>query len=296
VSQASPVLGVIGLGAMGGRVAARLTAAGTVHGYDRSEAALEAAAGHGVRRAASAEEVAELADVLVLSLPMPDDVVGTARDVLAARLRPGSVVVDLSTIDPASARAAAEAVAQAGAVYLDAPVLGRPDKVGNWTLVAGGDEAAVEQVRPLLEGTVARAVVRTGDVGSGSVVKLLNNLMFGAINAVTAEVLTTAKAAGVDPAEFARIVAESGAATVSNLFKELAPKIAAGDFAPAFALGLLEKDNRLAVALARETGTPAFIGTAVDQVNRLSLDRGLGGLDTGAVQRLYEDLSRGSAA
>jgi 3-hydroxyisobutyrate dehydrogenase-like beta-hydroxyacid dehydrogenase len=283
--------GVIGLGAMGGRVAARLASAGPVHGHDLSEARLAEAAESGVVPAGSAGEVAERAGVLVLSLPGPADVTGLAADVLAHRLRPGSVVVDISTIDPDSARAAARSVASAGAVYLDAPVLGRPDKCGHWTLTAGGDPDAVERVRPLLEKTIARAVVRIGDVGAGSVVKLLNNLMFGAINAVTAEALAITRLAGVDPEVFARTVADSGAATVSNLFRELAPKIVAGDHAPAFALGLLEKDNRLALELARASGSPAFIATAVDQVNRLALLKGLGGEDTGAVHLLYTALA-----
>ncbi|MFA1545977.1 NAD-binding protein [Actinomadura chokoriensis] len=138
---------------------------------------------------------------------------------------------------------------------------------------------------------MAAAVVRIGEVGAGSVVKLLNNLMFGAINAVTAEALAICRAAGVDPEVFARTVADSGAATVSNLFRELAPKIVQGDHAPTFALALLEKDNRLALALARESGSPAFIATAVDQLNRLALFRGLGAEDTGAVHRLYAELA-----
>ena len=284
-------VGVVGLGAMGGRAAARLAAAGPVVGYDLAPERLEDAAVSGVAAARDAGEVAERADVVLVSLPEPADVTRLAEEVLAGRLREGAVVVDISTIDPGSARTAARAVASAGAAYVDAPVLGRPAACGRWTLTAGGDAAAVDHVRPLLEGTIARAVVRIGDVGAGSVVKLLNNLMFGAINAVTAEVVAIAARAGVDPAVFVGTVADSGAATVSGLFRELAPRIVAGDHEPTFALGLLEKDNRLALALARDSGTPSFIATAVDQVNRLALDQGLGELDTGAVHRLYEALA-----
>ncbi|MQY02682.1 NAD(P)-dependent oxidoreductase [Actinomadura macrotermitis] len=281
---------VIGLGAMGGRAAARLAADHPTLGYDLSPAAREAAAQQGVQIVDTPEQAAK-ADVVLLSLPMPADVVAVAEDVLASHLGEGAVVVDLSTIDPAGAQTAAAAVAARGAVYLDAPVLGRPARCGAWTLTAGGDAAAVERVRPLLEATIARAVVRVGDVGAGSVVKLLNNLMFGAINAVTAEVLTICRLAGVDPALFAGTVAESGAATVSGLFRELAPKIVEGDLTPAFALDLLAKDNRLAVALAGASGAPTLIGSAVDQVNRLAVARGYGALDTAAVHRLYADLS-----
>jgi 3-hydroxyisobutyrate dehydrogenase len=286
------VVGVIGLGNMGGPAAARLATTHPTWGYDVSLERMNLAAKQGVRLTGEPTEIASRCDVLVLSLPMPADVVGFAEQVVGGHGRPGGVVVDLSTIDPGSARTAAEHCAGRGVDYLDAPVLGRPDRCGSWTLVVGGPQERVDEIRPLLEANVAARVVRAGDVGAGSVMKLMNNLMFGAINAVTAEVLNTCRLAGVDPDLFVRTVSDSGAAAVSNLFREIGPKMVSGDYSPTFAQALLEKDNRLAVQVAEDVGCPTWIGSAVSAVNQLALSDGLGDQDSAAVHQVYAARSR----
>lgn len=281
---------VIGLGAMGGRAAARLVEAGAaVHGYDPSPRARASAEESGIR---GHESITTLpaADVYVLSLPRPTDVLAVVGQALED-LSESTVVVDLSTIDPETARTAAERIGASGASYLDAPVLGRPAGCGDWTLSVGGSHDAVERVRPLLESSVAKWVAHIGEVGTGTVVKLLNNLMFGGINAVTAEAFNIARLAGVDPRTFTNVIAESGAATVSGLFRDLGAKIPAGDFSPTFGLGLLQKDNRLALELAEHSGSPAFMAHCVDQLNTLSARQGWASEDTAAVYRLYARLS-----
>lgn len=287
---------IIGLGTMGGRVAAKLAEAGRqVAGFDLSTAALDAAAKAGVETSGDRDAVVAGADLIVLSLPRPEHVVQAAESGLTAA-KPGSIVVDLSTIDPGSAKKAAELLATQSVTYVDAPVLGRPEGCGNWTLAAGGTAASVGFAGEQLEGVVARKVVHVGDVGAGSVVKILNNLMFGAINAVTAEALNTCRLAGVDPEMFTNTVAESGAATVSNLFRELAPKLNNNDYDPAFSLALLAKDNKLAIDLEREVGAASFVASCVDQVNTLAMDQGNATSDTGVVQELYRHVSRAATA
>ncbi|MGH3491131.1 MAG: NAD(P)-dependent oxidoreductase [Actinopolymorphaceae bacterium] len=282
---------VLGLGTMGGRVAAKLVENGhLVRGFDPSTTALGAAAAAGVQTCGDPADAVARARVVVLSLPGPEHVLSSVDGPLAGAAT-GTVVADLSTIDPDTARQAAQRLAVSGVEYVDAPVLGRPDRCGAWTLPAGGSEDGVAEVRALLEGTVAREVRRVGDVGAGSILKVLNNLMFGAINAVTAEALNACRLAGLDPAVFVETVADSGAGTVSNLFKELGPRMSVADYAPTFALALLQKDNRLAVELARQVGAPAFIATAVDQVNSLAAQLGHGDQDSGAVLELYRTLS-----
>lgn len=277
---------VLGLGTMGSRIAAALASAGNeVRGFDPFAGAREVAAAAGVDVRDDAGDALDGAHIVVLSVPRPEHVLESARGPLSGAS--GAVVADLSTIDPGTAREAARLLAEHDVAYVDAPVLGRPDKIGNWTLPVGGGETAVDAVRAVLEGAVAKSVVRVGDVGAGSTVKLLNNLMFGAINAVTAEVLTASALAGVDPEVFVRTVADSGAATVSNLFRELAPKLLADDYSPAFSLGLLAKDNLLALELAREVGASAPIAEAVDAINVAAIELGHSADDTGAVQELY---------
>lgn len=282
---------VLGLGNMGGRSATRLAAAGaSVTGFDPLPAARDrAAAGGDVTVVDTADAAVRDAEVVLVSVPMPADVLAIARDVLAD-LPAATIVVDISTIDPTTAQEAARIVGASGATYVESPVLGRPEACGEWTLVAGGPADRIEHVRDLLEGSIAKQVVHAGDVGSGSTVKLLNNLMFGAINAVTAEVFNVARLAGVPPERFAAIVGTSGAATVSPLFGHLSRRIPEGDFSPNFGLGLLQKDNRLALQLARQVGGPSFLATTVDEVNALA-GRDWAAEDTSAVYRLYERLS-----
>lgn len=283
---------VIGLGTMGGRVAARLAGetGGQVRGYDPAPGACGAARAAGITVCDTAAEAVRDAGVVILSLPRPEHVLATVRGPLVDAA-PGGVVVDLSTIDPDTARTAAAELGAHRVGYLDAPVLGRPDRCGQWTLAVGGPPAAVERVRPLLEAAVAKRVAHVGEVGAGSVVKLLNNMMFGAINAATAEAFNICRLSGVDPATFASVVADSGAATVSGLFRELARKLPAGDYEPTFALALLQKDNRLALQLARQAGSPAFVAGCVDELNTLTAARDWGGEDTGALYKLYQLLS-----
>jgi 3-hydroxyisobutyrate dehydrogenase len=282
---------VLGLGTMGGRVAAKLVEHGhPVRGFDPSSTARSAAAAVGVRACDDPADAVAGARTVVLSLPRPEHVLATVDGPLAGAAA-GTVVAELSTIDPETARQAAQRLAVSGVKYVDAPVLGRPDRCGAWTLPAGGSEADVATVRDLLEGTVARQVRRVGDVGAGSILKVLNNLMFGAINAVTAEALNACRLAGMDPAVFVETVADSGAGTVSNLFTELGPRMSVADYEPTFALTLLQKDNRLALEMARQVGAPAFVAAAVDQINSLAMHLGHGDRDSGAVLELYRTLS-----
>jgi 3-hydroxyisobutyrate dehydrogenase len=282
---------VLGLGTMGGRIARTLAAAGhQVAGFDPVPGARDAAAEAGIGVFAAASQALADAELVVLSMPRPEHVLEAAQGPLQDAT--GAVVADLSTIDPASARRVSRILADREVSYLDAPVLGRPDRIGNWTLPVGGDEAACALAASVLEGTVASRVVRVGDVGAGSTIKVLNNLMFGAINAITAEALAACEAAGVDPMVFTRTVADSGAATVSNLFQEVAPKMVAGDYEPVFALALLAKDTRLALQLVEEAGAHAPMAAVIDQVNSEAIELGYAESDTGAVLELYRARAR----
>lgn len=280
-------IAVLGLGTMGGRAAAALSEAGrTVTGFDPAPEARERAAEVGVSVAESAAAAIVGAEVVIVSVPKPEHVLELVDGALQSAA-PGTVVVDLSTIDPGTAKRAASSLGERGVVYLDSPVLGRPAGVGGWTLVVGGDAAAIEQVTPLLESALARRVVRVGETGAGSVVKLLNNLMFGAINAVTAEAMEIGRRSGLDPQAFVDAVIDSGAATVSNLFRDIAPRIASGDDDPVFSLDLLAKDNRLAIQLARDSGVASPIADAVGGVNERAVELGFGTRDSIAVIRAY---------
>jgi 3-hydroxyisobutyrate dehydrogenase len=286
VSEPLATVGVIGLGVMGGRAAAALVAAGhTVLGHDIDAAARTRATAAGVQVVDGAARTGREASVVLLSLPMPADVLSVVDELAPACA--GTLVVDLSTIDPATSRAAADRITRHGGRFVDAPVLGRPAGVGSWTLAAGGNDVDVADVARIAVGTIAKAVEPVGAVGAGSTVKILNNLMFGAINSVTAEVLDLAERAGMSSSRFTEVVAGSGAATASPLFRDVAPRMATGEHTPVFSLALLHKDVRLGVALAAELGAPAEISTAVEALTGGAIGLGHAAEDTSALIELY---------
>ena len=236
----------------------------------------------------SAAEVAARCPVVVLSLPTPA-VVRSVVDELATA-SPGPMVRDTSTIGPDTAQGCRERLAEAGGDYADCPILGRPESVGSWTIPVGGTPAAAATSEEVLA-PVARRVVRVGEVGAAATLKVLNNLMLGAINAVTAEVLVLSQASGLDPAVFVDTVVDSGAASVSGLFKDDGPRAVSGDFRPTFSLELMGKDNGLALDLADRHRVPMPVGRAAQLLNTMGLAAGLGGQDSIAVVRVLEQLT-----
>jgi 3-hydroxyisobutyrate dehydrogenase-like beta-hydroxyacid dehydrogenase len=286
-------VGVIGLGTMGSRmVHALLDADHRVFVHDVSAAAIDRAVVAGATRVESSDEVGAISRVVLLSLPLPSDVeeVVAGEAGLLSRPAKGLTVVDTSTVDPGTTRRLAEKAAAAGVGYLDAPVLGRPDACGRWSLPVGGDSASLEEARPALN-ALASTITHVGGPGAGNAIKLLNNLMFGAINAITAEAFAAAALVGVSPRRFYETVADSGAATVSNLFRQLGPKILEGDFSPTFTIDLLHKDNLLAIAMLEGEGASLIVGNAVTTLNGLARAAGYGSEDTSAAVKVYETIT-----
>lgn len=285
MTSTTSAIAVIGLGAMGGRAAAALAARHRVYGYDPSVVARDRAAGAGVVVTDQPADAVQDVEVLLLSLPTPAVVRSLVTDLGDAVQ--GRLVADLSTIDPGTAREVAEVIEHRGGRYLDAPILGRPEGCGAWTLVAGGAEQDIARLSDVTVGVIARSVERVGDVGAGCTLKLLNNLMFGAINTVTAEVMALAEKAGIDLSRFTEIIQHSGAATVSPLFGSTAGKIAAGDFEPTFSIGLLAKDIRLGRQLAESVDGSAPMAELVTKITERAVADGLGDQDTAAVIEVY---------
>ena len=285
-------VGLIGAGTMGGRMAAKWIEAGfAVIGRDVAPAAEQGLRDLGAKVVGAPAEVAAAADVVVLSLPMPADVAAVVAGPagLLSAAHPGLIIADMSTVDPMSTQRMAALAAAQGVGYLDAPVLGRPQGCGNWTLPVGGDEATLAAARPVLE-KVAKRVQLVGASGSGNVVKLLNNLMFGAINAVTAEIMALCAKVDMEPSVLFNLIADSGAATVSNLFKELGPKMLRRDYSPLFAIDLLHKDNMLALEMARVYKAPTPLSASTQTLNEMARAAGLGAEDTSALVKVYERL------
>jgi 3-hydroxyisobutyrate dehydrogenase-like beta-hydroxyacid dehydrogenase len=287
----SEQVGLVGCGLMGAPIASRLVEDGyRVVVYDKSAEAMARAARIGCTTVAAPSEVGRRARVVLISLPRPEhvtEVVRTGDDCLLAGVQEGSVIVDTSTVDPATSQRNAEAARVLGVGYLDCPILGRPSGCGRWTLPAGGDAENLEAAKPILEAFAAR-IVHVGPSGHGNMLKLLNNLIFGAINTVTGEVFALGERLGIDPGLLFDTISESGAATVSNLFRELGPKIVERDFIPNFTVDNLEKDVGLGLSMARQAGMTLEFSEAGQRINRAAQKAGLGEDDTAGVVRVFE--------
>ena len=206
------IIGFIGLGNMGGPMAANLVKAGhTVHGFDLVAANNAAAQAEGVTIATSGSAAVADADIVVTMLPAGRHVLAVWAEVLAAA-RPGTLVIDSSTIDVDSARQAHAAAAKAGMASLDAPVSGGVGGARGATLtfMCGGSDAALARAQALL-GRMGKKIVHCGPAGSGGITKLCNNLALAISMAGTAEAMNLGIKMGMDGARLAEVMNSSTA-------------------------------------------------------------------------------------
>lgn len=248
------MVAVVGLGNMGMAMLAHLRAGGiAVSAWDLDPAKRAAAAGLGATAPDAIEDLD--AGVLVLSLPHAK----ATEAVLAAllpRLKAGAVIADTSTLDPIAVRGFAARCAAAGVDYLDTPVSGGPAgaAAGTLAMMVGGEAAALDRARPVLDRLAAR-IVHVGASGAGQVAKLVNNLLVATNLVTAAEALRMGAKAGVAPETLVQVInAATGrsAATEVNF-----PRwILSGAFDSGFTAGLMRKDVRLALDLAAAVGAP----------------------------------------
>lgn len=286
-------VGIVGTGVMGRTVAARILESGVaVHGYDSTPNCVEQARAAGVAMCGSLRELAVATDWVMLFLPGPGEIAACVAgpDGLLAAQSEGSVIIDMCTSSPDNTVAMAAAAHAAGVHYLDAPVLGRPVTVGKWSLPVGGEPGVLDEVRPLLD-LIAANVVHIAGPGSGHKVKLLNQLMFGAINGMTAEMMAVAEKVGIPPAKLYEVITASQAATVSNLFKELGRRVSEDRYDdPTFTVALLGKDVRLGLEMAEAAGAPLVLGRSIDFLNKAAFAQGLGAADSAVMWQCVKNL------
>ena len=268
---------------MGRTVAGKFLENGVkVYGYDAVPLCVDKGTAAGIDMCASLAELAGKADWIILLLPGPVEIAECVRGEhgLLSVLPAGAIIIDMCTSAPDNTSTMEAAARAVGVRYIDAPVLGRPASVGKWALPVGGDAAALEEVGALLS-FVAAHVVHMGAPGSGHRVKLLNQLMFGAINAMTAEMMAVAEKVGIPPAKLYEIITASQAGTVSNLFRELGSRVSEERYTdPTFTVALLCKDVRLGVEMAEAAGAPLILGRTVDFINKASCAQGYGDADS----------------
>jgi len=286
-----PRVCVVGLGNLGGGVARRLVDAGYAPvGYDADPRARERATGSGVAVRTSLPDAVGDADVVLTSLPD-----GTAvRDVwlgpggLVASARPGTTLVELSTIGPDTMREVAAPAERAGLRVVDAPVSGGPVEAANGTLVVilGGAPDDIEALRPLWQ-DIGQSVHVAGPVGAAKTVKLVNNLITNATVLVSAEAFQLGVAAGLAPDHLFALLSEMGGGR-SHHFQKRFPWALAGDFRARFSIELADKDFRLGLRLGEQTGVPLPAASAMRSVYAVAKAEGLAGDDIVGLLQLYQ--------
>ncbi len=295
---ASQTIAFIGLGNMGGPMAANLHKAGhRVTAFDLSADALAKAREQGVRTAASAAEAVEGASVVVSMLPASRHVEALflGNDGLLENLAAGTLVIDCSTIAPASAQKVANEAVARGHAMLDAPVSGGTAgaAAGTLTFIVGGEADVLERARPVLQG-MGRNIFHMGPAGAGQVAKLCNNMALGVIMAVTGEALALGTAHGLDAKVLSQMMAvstgRSWATEVCNPWPgvlENAP--ASRGYSGGFGSDLMLKDMGLAVEAAMGVGATIPLGELARNLYAMNRSAGRGGLDFSSVVKVLTE-------
>ncbi len=274
----------VGLGNMGGPMAANLVAAGhDVTGYDLVPEALERAAGAGVRVAASAAVAVAGADVVITMLPSGRHLLAAYRggdpaDGLLAAARPGTLFLDCSTVDVADARTANAAAVEAGHRAMDAPVSGgvAGAEGGTLTFMVGAEEADLATARPLLDVMGGRAV-HCGGPGGGQAAKICNNMVLGASMLAVSEAFVLGERLGLTHQALYDVMSTaSGQCWSLTSYCPVPGPVptspANNDYRPGFAAALMAKDLGLAANALEETGVEALIGGRAAEVYRAFVD------------------------
>lgn len=286
----------IGLGNMGGGMAANLAKAGhEVVAFDLAEAALERAKSNGCAIADSAEAAVEGVDAVVTMLPAGKHVAGVYRDSVLGKAPKSAILMDCSTIDVATAKQVEADAATAGYTMVDAPVSGgiAAAEGGTLTFMVGGSDDGFAKAQPYLD-TMGKAVIHAGDAGAGQAAKIVNNMLLGATMAATCEAFVLAQKLGLDPQTFYDI--SSKASGQSWSMTSYCPVPGVGPETPAdrgyeggFAAALMLKDLKLAMEAAQAAGAYTPMGGEAEELYQRFVDRGGGTKDFSALIKMIDD-------
>jgi 3-hydroxyisobutyrate dehydrogenase len=283
-------IGFVGLGVMGSRMARNVVKAGfplTVH--DVVAERIQALAAAGARPASSLAEVAAAADVVITMLPNSPDV----REVVAGpgglvhHAKPGTVLIDMSTIEPRVAQELAETVSRAGCAFLDAPVSRgvRGAEQGTLSIMVGGDRATYQACEDVFR-AMGTDLFHIGGSGMGQVAKLVNNTMAMVNVAALAEAMVMGVRSGADPEILFQVVTKSSGD--SYQFRDKLPHILNRRFEPGFTVDLGHKDLSLALSQASQVRVPMAVAAAARELYGFCRAEGDGALDCRAVIRVLE--------
>lgn len=282
-------IGFVGLGIMGSAMAANLQKAGyklTV--WNRAADKCSQLLANGAVVAVSPKAVAKTSDIVISMMADPAAVaaVRDGSDGIIAGLKPGSGYIDMSTVDEETAQQSGQLCTSKGALFLEAPVAGsrKPAEDATLTIMTAGDRTLYDKAYPLLE-KMGKKILFLGEVGNAARMKLANNLIMGGMLTAFCEGMALAVKTGLDTGQLLDVL-DSGA--MSNpMFRMKGNLVAQNtDFPVAFPLKHMQKDLRLALQLAEESGQPLFATATVNELFKKALAEGLGDSDFSAVSRV----------
>lgn len=285
-------IGLIGLGIMGKPMAKNLLKAGydlTVS--DLNQASVDEIVAAGAKAATNAE-IGETCDVVLTMVPNSPQVkaVMLGEDGVAAHMKPGSVFIDMSSINPVASKEIAAELAKRGIEMLDAPVSGGEPKAidGTLSFMVGGKQEVFDQYKDIL-GAMGASVVRCGDVGAGNTTKLANQIIVACNIQALSEALTLAKMAGVDPELVFQAI--RGGLAGSTVMNAKAPMMIEGNDKPGFKIDLHIKDLNNALDCAHTVGAPVPMTAEVQEILQWLHSNGKGQADHSAIAQYYEHLT-----
>jgi 3-hydroxyisobutyrate dehydrogenase len=286
-------VGFAGLGTMGAAMAANLARAGfEVRVWNRTPDRAAELLALGATEAPDPAALAAASEIVVVCVsdtPHVEEVLFGERGI-AAGARPGTVVVDCSTISPSATRAFAARLAAGGVALVDAPVTGGSEgaRKGTLSILVGGEPADVERVRPVL-GAMGTTITHFGPVGSGQVAKAVNQVVIATGYLSVAEGMVLAMKAGLDPEQV--VTALSGGVAASWILTNRSGRMIENDYPLGFRVALHRKDLAIALALAREIGVSLPGSSLVAALEDGLIARGHGEDDQSSIARVIRGLS-----
>ena len=286
-------IGLIGLGIMGKPMAKNMLKGGYTDLLvsDLNKAAVEEVVACGAK-AATNKEIGQSCDVVMTMLPNSPHVksVMLGENGVAAYMRPGTVFIDMSSINPVASKEIAAVLAEKSIEMLDAPVSGGEPKAidGTLSFMVGGKQEVFDAYKPLLE-TMGASVVRCGDVGAGNTTKLANQIIVACNIQAVAEAFTLAQKAGVDPGLVFQAI--RGGLAGSTVMDAKGPMMLSGNDKPGFKIDLHIKDLNNALDCAHSVGAPVPMTASVQEILQWLHNHDCGGNDHSAIAKYYEHLT-----
>jgi 2-hydroxy-3-oxopropionate reductase len=287
-------IGFIGLGIMGKPMARNLLKAGyplTVYDIvpDKAEEAVEA----GAKAGSSSKDVAEKSEVIITMLPNSPEVKEAVlgKNGVLEGAKPGTILIDMSSIAPLASKEVAEKAKEKGVTVLDAPVSGGEPKAvdGTLAIMVGGPQETFDEVEDILS-VMGASVTRVGEIGSGNMTKLANQIIVALNIAAMSEAMVLAAKAGVNAEKVFQAI--RGGLAGSTVLDAKMPLVLEGNFKPGFRIELHIKDLANALDTAHEVGVPVPLSSAVMEVMQALKVDGKGADDHGGIVQFYEKLAK----